>query len=207
MTTAIAHKDDQGQRISEWFAAHRATFTRHPEHESWPIETLLWAKPGTGMYSIRYVIQGPVLMVWGDLESAVYRWSSPVSWEFLAGCDLQYFEGKCEASPKGRDYEDYDHGVALIDFDEEIKRRVDDGYDEPDKHLVESARRAIKYGTAEWHDWMQSEGYLLFGRDWSEVLPGLGMQIAQTCAAHLTGIKMAVAQRAALRATLPEGAP
>jgi hypothetical protein len=144
MTTAIAIepqliRDPRTADVAKWFAEHRASFTEYgPDVQTeWFLKTLYWAKPGTGMYSIRYVIMGPVLMVWGDLESAVYRWSSSISWEFLAGCDLQYFVGKCEASPKGRDYEEYDRD--------------------------------------EW-------------------LPGLGKRTAQTCLAHLLGIKMAVAQ-------------
>lgn len=199
MTAIAEHEDVRTERIKGWFAQHEATFGEYiPEcARSLPTpETLYWAKPGTGCYSIRYTIQGPVLMVWGDLECAVYRWSSPITWEFLAGCDLQYFEGKCEASPKGRDYEEYDHDLALADFNEGIERRAEEGYDHPDPQEVEEARHAIKYGVDEWRDWMRQEGFRVFGDSWYEWLPGLGKRIAQTCAAHLIGIKMAVAQRA-----------
>lgn len=180
-----------------WFAEHVATFTEHvPEGDkAWPLSTLIWAKPDSGQFAIRYVIMGPVLMVWGDLECAVYRWSSHVTWDFLAGCDLQYFEGKCEASPKGRDYEDYDPDMALTDFNDAIKQRVEEGYDAPNASAVEEGRQAIRYGTDEWHEWMRSDGHRVFGSDWYEYLPGLGKEIALTCAAHLAGIKMAVAQR------------
>jgi hypothetical protein len=186
----------QLEELRRWFADHRATVTEHaPADESqWRIETLYWAKPGTGHLAVRYIIMGPVLMVWGDLESAVYRWSSVISWNFLAGCDLQYFESKCEASPKGRDYEDYDSDLALHDFNDAIKRHAEEGYKRADPDAVDEARRAIRNGQDEWHEWMRSEGYRVFGDDWYEWLPGLGKRIAHNCAAHLVGIKMAVAQ-------------
>jgi hypothetical protein len=188
----------QEARIREWFVDHHAIFTERDtaDDTQWDLKILYWGKPGTGMYSIRYVIMGPVLMVWGDLECAVYRWSSPITWKFLAGCDLQYFAGKCEASPKGRTFEEYDAHQALLDFDDRITRMVEEDGARLDPKIVQDARRAIRHGTDEWHEWMQTNGQLLFGGDWYEYLPGLGMEIAQTCAAHLLGIKLAVAQRA-----------
>jgi hypothetical protein len=186
----------QIEQLQKWFADHRATVAAHdPADESqYEIQTLYWAKPGTGHLAVRYVIMGPVLMVWGDLESAIYRWSSVISWEFLAGCDLQYFESKCEASPKGRDYEDYDSDLALADFNEDIKRRAEEGYAEPDQQLVDDARQALRYGLEDWNEWMRSNGSQLFGSDWYEWVPSFGKRIAHNCAAHLVGIKMAVAQ-------------
>jgi hypothetical protein len=156
----------QIEQLQKWFADHRATVTAHdPADESqYEIQTLYWAKPGTGHLAVRYVIMGPVLMVWGDLESAVYRWSSVISWKFLAGCDLQYFESKCEASPKGRDYEDYDSDLALADFNEDIKRRAEEGYAAPDQQLVDDARHALRYGAEEWNEWMRSNGSQLLER-------------------------------------------
>lgn len=193
------NKHQRTEHIAEWFRDHRATFATHGEEDitNYPIETLAWKKPDSGNCMIRYVIQGSVLMVWGDLESAVYRWGSRITWEFLAGCDIQYFAGKCEASPKGRTYEDYDEQQALADFDDRIRQRDEEGYQALDAQLVEDARRAIRYGKDEWHEWMRANGSDLFGPDWYEVLPYLGMDTALTCAAHLTGIKMAVAQRTA----------
>lgn len=194
LQTAVTTMDGE---IARWFDKHQATFHAFPadDPEEYGLLTLTWKRPGSGTYSIRYVIQGPVLMVWGDLECAVYRWSSIISWEFLAGCDLQYFESKCEASVKGRDYEDYDERVALRQFDEELSHRAEEGYDPPDPGLVDDARRALRSGRDEWNDWMRNHASLLFGSDWWDWLPGIGMSIARTCTAHLIGIKMAVAQR------------
>jgi hypothetical protein len=41
---------------------------------------------------------------------------------------------------------------------------------------------------------MRDEGYRVFSDSWYEWLPSLGKRTAQTCLAHLLGIKMAVAQ-------------
>lgn len=183
--------------IARWFDKHQATFHAFPtdDPEEYGLLTLTWKRPGDGMYSIRYVIQGPVLMVWGDLECAVYRWSQIISWDFLAGCDLQYFESKCEASTKGRDYEEFDSQLALRQFDEELARRVEEGYSPPHPREVEEGRKALRCGRDEWNEWARYNGSKIFGGDWWDWLPGLGMSIAMTCTAHLIGIKMAVAQR------------
>lgn len=184
------------REFATWFKDHQATFATLGEEDAtnYQVETLAWKQPDSGHMMIRYVIQGSVLMVWGDLEAAVYRWSSRITWDFLAGCDIQYFAGKCEASPKGRTYEDYDAHQALIEFEDSIRQRDEEGYRPLDAELVEDARKAIRYGKDDWYEWMRANGADLFGPDWYEVLPGLGMDIALTCAAHLAGIKAAVAQ-------------
>lgn len=189
-------RDPRTPEVAKWFAKHHASFAFLPaaDGEGWPVHTLNWAKPGTGMYAIRYVIMGPVLMVWGDLDSAVYRWSQAITWQFLASCDLQYFAGKCEASPVGRTFEEYDRDDAFADFKNALRDRAEAGYENPDPRLVEDARRAIQNGRDEWQEWMRLDGHRVFGPDWYEWLPGLGMRTAQTCLAHLLGIKMAVAQ-------------
>lgn len=203
MTTAVVAavekpliRDPRLGDVAEWFAEHRASFTEYaPDVQTeWYPKTLYWAKPGTGMYSIRYVIMGPVLMVWGDLDAAVYRWSSAINWKFLADCDLQYFAGKCQASPVGRTFEDYDRDVAWTDFKNALEQRAEEGYPAPDQHAVEEGRRAIMNGQDEWRDWMRTDGHRVFGPDWYEWVPNLGKRVAQTCLAHLLGIKMAVAQ-------------
>lgn len=186
-------RKEQEERIRSWFAEHRATFTLHGprDEERYRLDSLIWAKPGTSNYAIRYVIQGPTLMVWGDLDSAVYRWSQAITFPFLAGCDLQYFAGKCEASPKGRTYEEFDPETALQDFNERLKERAAEDYPQPDPHAIENGRKAIRYGNDDWQEWMRSEAMLVFGRDWYEFVPSFGKDIAQMCHAHLLGIKMA----------------
>ena len=199
MATAIETqliRDPRTDDVAKWFADHRAIFTTRDlaDDTQWELQTLYWGKPGTGMYSIRYVIMGPVLMVWGDLECAVYRWSSEISWEFLAGCDLQYFAGKCDASPKGRDYEDYDPRLALEDLNEALKERDGEAYKRPSQTLVDEARNVVRYGEEDWREWIRTNGYDLFGDCWYEYVGDFGKRTAQTCLAHLLGIKMAVAQ-------------
>lgn len=182
--------------IRGWFKDHRATFGNQGE-----LQTLDWRKPDSWHCAIRYVIQGPVLFVWGDLEAAVYRWSSNISFDFLAGCDLQYFEGKCEASPKGRDYRDFDPYDGLADLDEQLKYREEEGSDAPPPpHLVDEARHAIQCGREDWHAWLRDNGYDMFGDCWYEYAPSIGMSIARTCEAHLIGIKMAFAQASSAKA-------
>lgn len=180
----------QDDETARWFRDHRATFWDAPT-----VKTLAWKKPDSQNCAIWYVIQGGTLMVWGDLESAVYRWSGEISWKFLAGCGLDYFESKCEASPKGRDYEDYDNRRAVADFEEWLTREAEESEKVPDAELVADARRVLHYSEDEWRAWLVENGYDLFGGSWYEFAPLFGKAIAMTCAAHLGGIRMAVAQR------------
>lgn len=97
-------KDRYPDIYSRWFHQHMAE--RHayakvrPEDPEPPL-WIRWANPNTCIYLVDYIFRGNTLFVGGDIGHAVYRWSQPISPEFVAGCDLDYFSGKMEAGDRG----------------------------------------------------------------------------------------------------------
>ena len=53
------------------------------------LETLTWMNPGDSCYMINYIIRGGVLFVSGDVGEAIYRWSSPITFEWLSKVDIE----------------------------------------------------------------------------------------------------------------------
>ena len=90
------------------------------------VTVIEWAKPGTWVDHIRYFIHGATLMVYGDLGEAVYRWSGKLSLPFLAGCNLDYFRSKCQASEYGRGGKEWDEDAAR----ENLQYYIDDAISE-----------------------------------------------------------------------------
>lgn len=90
----------ESKRIrEEWFNDHIPEFIICEDD----FIKIKWRKPGTWNMAVVYYIDCKMgyLMVTGDLGEAIYQWSPPISIDFLGGCDLDYFDGKCEASSCG----------------------------------------------------------------------------------------------------------
>lgn len=100
-----------------WFREHKATVSASPNG----VTAILWKNPGTQNFHVCYILWGGTLYVSGDLGAAVYRWGDWLSLQFLAGCSLDYFMGKCCASETGRDYVEWDDEVAAYQLDEIAK--------------------------------------------------------------------------------------
>jgi hypothetical protein len=102
-------KADQERReiVESWFKDHKV--------DQYGPRTLVFKRPGTSNYAIRYDLIGTAtLVVSGDLGAAVYQWhGNPVlSWKWLGGLNLDYFVGKCVASETGIGAEEWDPRVA-----------------------------------------------------------------------------------------------
>lgn len=84
--------------ISErWFGQSEATL-----EEFGPYQRLVWRRPGSSSYYMRYTLIGGTLYVSGDCGDGVYNWYSYVTWKDLAGMELDYFTSKRAAGSKGR---------------------------------------------------------------------------------------------------------
>ncbi|MFW6026973.1 MAG: helix-turn-helix domain-containing protein [Candidatus Woesearchaeota archaeon] len=59
----------------DWFENHVAEFEKLNDD----IKVLKWYEPGTSMYSIRYIFDGNKLYISGDLDSAVFEFTMPIS--------------------------------------------------------------------------------------------------------------------------------
>lgn len=106
------------------FAKHVATLGKRGN-----IERLRWAAPGTGIFSVTYLLDRHTLIVYGDLDEAVYSWSSTVDLKWISECDLHYFSGKLRASPLGREARVWDSDQA--------KQRLDSLIEDKAKNLLE----------------------------------------------------------------------
>lgn len=195
-------KEEQLQFRDHWFPDHVAT-----RFEVEGGEGLRWAKPDTVIFSVVYVRLGGTLMVSGDIGSAVYRWHPKgCTLRWIAGCNLGYFESKCEASESGRDYRDWDSELCRLraeghlrdDWEDDERSRGDDGRFRADKPLATLRERwewpACTDSRQEWVAFLGDVGDEIFGCDHWEFTPGLGDVISQRCHGHLYGLKMACEQ-------------
>ena len=98
------------------------------ENELGNMKVFNFKKPDSRNYSIRYMFDGSRLIVTGDLGTAIYEWSGEVSLENLAGMNIGYFNGKCEASSEGK--KEWKQEDAIIDLDEHFKDNYLESYKE-----------------------------------------------------------------------------
>jgi hypothetical protein len=174
---------------TRWFKDHVASITQHAEH----LAELVWKKPDSGIYSIRYILCGGALMVHGDLGEAIYRWggySERLSFDWLATISLDYFHGKCCASERGRDYVRFSSEVFVKNLREEV------------------AAGEVRPSSRGWDDYIgdlcdEGDARQFLGEHFkrcdSETLGSFmeaGRVLELRCASHLIGIQMAVAQMA-----------
>ncbi len=170
------------------------------------IYILRWQKPGTWINFVEYILRGSTLFVWGDLGDAVYQWSSNISLSFLAGCNVDYFREKCQASEEGRGFKYWWHEDAEKYLEEMFK---EDGEVDDDTRMVFIAHKNDILGACQtrdgWHEWLRdycNENIrdTLFGSDWWEYIPEIGIDAHPRCVMHLHGLKMAYRQLGAKNA-------
>lgn len=183
---------------ARWFNNHVATWhaftpalTDNIQVHSAPrnIQCLTWRQPDSSNYYCRYIIDGRVLIVYGDAGDAVYGWSDKLTWEFLAGLDYDYFAGKCMASERGRGYKSWDGRRAEQRLKEHFAQDRSSNWTkacgiggEPSLHHKD-----------EWLAWLRENGTTAFGDDWY-YMAEIGEVIDIRCQGHLIGIKMAFDQ-------------
>lgn len=188
-------RDELIANIEKDFDSHVATVKLDQEG----IYILRWQKPGTWINAVEYVIRLNSLLVWGDLGEAIYQWSSNINLAFLAGLDIDYFRGKCQASEEGRGFEYW--------FCEEAVRYLEtycDDYDVDDKTrkvFEDNKRELIEACQSKdsWREWLRDSHNeevreVLFGQDWWDFLPNIGIDAHPRCVMHLHGLKMAYRQ-------------
>ncbi len=115
--------DQQAKRFELDFKNHKATLLVDQPQRLYDvrngIQVINWQAPGTWIYGCRFIIHSSWLTVLGDMGEAVYQWSEPITPQFLKGLDFDYFMGKCQASPHGKQFMTFDSRVAfqnLSDF-------------------------------------------------------------------------------------------
>ena len=181
---------------------NRKTFEDHvPElTQQGRIERLVWmARPKTSIYHIIYLLDGSTLFVKGDCGNAVYEWYGDVrSLEQISTFHLDYFEGKCLASPKGRRFRTWSGDEARAYLEDYWKDQLGE---REGKRLDREKERKAEFdhwdgyehacNQDEWNHWLREHGYEVFGQDFWEFAPTCGEVIDSSCQMHLDGLKIA----------------
>jgi hypothetical protein len=189
------------QRIREWFKDHIAEYSLLKDEKGNTVEYLNWGKPETGVYRTRYLFTRGTLAVWGDVADAIYQWHTSVgNMSALQGLGLDYFAGKCVASPHGRGYKIWDHDEARACLPQLLKDSAESIVDDTEADLKrrferEDGPEALEFREA-WLAWLNEHGDDFFGSDYYEYASDIGVKIDLTCHAHLIGLKMAFEQLA-----------
>lgn len=186
-------KDQLAEIRSRWFPGHIATFIHHADG----LDELVWKKPDSGTYGVRYLLYCGTLFVTGDIGLAAYQWGGAcerITFEWLAKCDLHYFHEKLEASESGREYVTFDFDAAV-------------------KNLREEVANGLPKGLLDGIEWVEEDEHAFIAhlRDTSEDIDGetigglidAGQNLSLRCAGHLVGIQMAIAQRTAAEVVSP----
>jgi hypothetical protein len=198
--------NDAGER--DVFRDHIAFYEAHSED----LETLTWQRPGTSVYAVRYVRHYGVLMVWGDLYEATYMWNYEPKFcmEWIGGCSLDYFLGKCRASPHGREPYVWDSETARKNLREYFAEFKDPKKFDPDEYAEEIRQRAeeeqqfddscgwnyLDDGEFGYNHWSYDNGYEIFGDDWYEnrTLFAPGKELDFSIKLHYEGLMAALKQ-------------
>jgi hypothetical protein len=94
-------KPEHIKRFEEDFKTHVAKFAQYTDEQCRTIERLEWRRAdGSSIDYINYLLLGGTLFVSGDHGEATFCWGQNLTWEWVAGFDEQYFNGKCRASDK-----------------------------------------------------------------------------------------------------------
>ena len=189
--------DKEKQELETYFKNHIAK--KHVYgYKKIKIEVIRWKKPDTIIGIIVYVMMGYTLFVTGDHYDAVYGgWSGPqINLEWISRLNLDYFAGKCLASPNGRGFKGWDAEKAESAVKDHLKEYSHS------KTFEDVKRDYIDFSSKDgWNFWLGSFGADYFGDSWFEM--GLIGEITDyQCHAHLVGLKMAV-QQLELSAVVP----
>ena len=110
--TTREYYNQEAESVREEFTEHAATISHEIDATKPYFAKIVWAKPGTGIMSCTYILNHRWLCAMGDIGEAIYEWSQPISPSFLASCDWHYMFGKCQASPAGRKFQQWDREFA-----------------------------------------------------------------------------------------------
>jgi hypothetical protein len=168
-----------------WFQYHKATLTKHGD-----LTVLDWKKPGTIIFGVRYVFDGRLLYVSGDIGEAVFKFSGNIGVDF-SECGLDYFEGKLRASSRER--RDFEKDEAIKELDDRVKNIVDEGYEPIPEDTIKELKDIIEDCTtvSEFQTKIHELDLNKFGDDWWEWLPELGSVFPGEIRAYLIGLQMA----------------
>lgn len=143
--------------MSDRFAEHVRT--------DLPNEWVKFAKPGTNINMLCFNTFHGYLVIIGDLGDAVYQWNQAITLEWVAGCNLDYFVGKCQASQVGRNFVQWDTNKVMERL-KEWKHHYEEyfgcPFPEDKEEMYYRAESAAAEGEFKWQCFLNDEGYELF---------------------------------------------
>jgi len=186
------------------FKDHIAVYEKVSDH----LETLQWKKSGSNTYAMWFVRQYGTLLVFGDCYEAVYQWywDKDTTLNWMAGCNADYFFGKCRASASGSPYvfnNDEKDRVMKEKFADLCE--VEEGEEPCDCESCETLRREAdlfdEHGgwdhmqdEHEWAMWLRDNASDVFGDDWWDGSVPECKVLGPCLSLHLRGLKLAMAQ-------------
>lgn len=171
------------------FVNHKALYVKYMAPNGWGIEWLQWRDPNSSFYAMWFVRMGPFLFVSGDVGEATFQWGECNDLEFIAGCDLDYFAGKCRASEHGAGFQSWDEHRA----GDRLTELLSESSEMTERFEERNGWRCL-YSRHEWDEWAANHAEKVFGQDWwdSSITVSPGMGIDPRCELMLEGLKMAV---------------
>lgn len=187
---------------NNWFKDHVATVTEHDG-----VTILDWRKPGTFMYSVKYVMVGNKLFISGDIGDAVYDLTWNATIESFDTVNLSYFSGKLSCSSRDRwNFDDETANQQLDEWlDESIHDLTDDSGDAIDDYherIIQQCKeihRDLRSAVSEYHNeavykhevWRCYQEYDDTDAEEFEMISEFGRQLPNEFIAYLLGIQMA----------------
>lgn len=184
---------------NRWFGEHRAKVSVYQNDEGRTITVLDWRKPGTGVFSVRYILDGYYLHVTGDCGYALYHLTEKAELRKLAHYDMMYLHEKnVGIAENGIVYDPEEAVSAIQEYISGVEGDVEWSEDDKDiiNDTIEEAQGAIT--SESWHQRLAVLDYRynldnVFS-DWAEWLYDCGDCYSHQTVAFWLGLRMAYAQ-------------
>ncbi|WP_340389526.1 hypothetical protein [Paenibacillus sp. FSL E2-0151] len=180
---------DETEIRERWFHNHQATYTDHGV-----IKELIWRRPESIAYYVRFVFDGRNMYVTGDLGEALFCFTETADVHTFNDYGNEYFIEKLRAYHEDKYYFDSDIAVgSLREWLNDLKTNgVNYDHDEM-RELFESARSIDRMD--EWSDVINDAEWLhdIDPYYW-EWIYSIGKQIQPRLRSYLVALKMASEQ-------------
>ena len=180
---------DESKIRERWFHNHQATYTDHGV-----IKELIWRRPESMAYYVRFVFDGRNMYVTGDLGEALFCFTETADVHAFNEYSMGYFCEKLRAYHEDKYY--FDSDVAVKSLREWLNELKVDGaiYDHDEmRELFESARSIDKE-----HEWANvindAEWIHEIEPDYWEWMYSIGRQTQPRLRSYLVALKMASEQ-------------
>ncbi|MFJ2042215.1 hypothetical protein ACIOBL_01355 [Paenibacillus taichungensis] len=180
---------DETKIREQWFHNHQATYTDHGA-----IKELIWRRPETVAYYVRFVFDGRNMYVTGDLGEALFCFTETADVHTFNEYGIDYFTEKLKAYHEDTHY--FDNDIAVERLRRWVKELKSDGdtYDHDEMRELFEAARSIDT-MREWADVINDSSWLHdIEPDYWEWMYSVGKQMQPRLKSYLVALKMASEQ-------------